>query len=349
MDESLIRKYIDKTASQSEKEQVLEWASLSAENKRELIEAINLYVSDNMPQDEVSDAKYLEFEHYMRGYNASEAKERHAKRINIFAWCSAAAVILFLVGWNLFLANEAKSGPNAADSITVAENMVANLSGNMRELYTDKGVKARIILPDSSEVWLNSDTKIEYPEFFDKSSRQVKLSGEAYFNVKSDSSWPMIITTPQGFQVKVTGTSFNLKAHEDDHIAKATLYSGKISLLYKDAEDNVVEEVIKPNESVDIVAGKVHSKVTDDIEKIEAASVWKAGKIYFEDTPIKEALKVLNRWHGSEFVVQSADVLDYRITANFENESIVQIMELIKLTTYIDYSIDGNKITLKKR
>ena len=82
---------------------------------------------------------------------------------------------------------------------------------------------------------------------------------------------------------------------------------------------------------------------------MEAASLWKMGKIHFDSTPVSEAIKILNRWHGTQFTVNNPEILDYEITGNFENESIVQILELIKLTTYIDYTIDGKNIVLTKR
>lgn len=348
MDKDLILKYVNKTASEKEKAKVLRWAAESMENEKALIEMMNTWVSEHMPQEEADDAKYQEFGYYLHGYNASAAKNSKYHRINVIGWSVAVAAILLLLCWNLFLANTTKTiETTPAVTHQLAENITP--ANHIRTLYTDKGVKARITLPDSSTVWLNSDTRIEYPEVFDKHIRNIKLSGEAYFEVKSDSLSPMIITTSKGFQVKVTGTTFNIKAYDDDEIAQTTLYSGSISLLYKNNQNVVVEKNLKPRQSVDLSNGNTYLKANPSPEELEVASMWKMGKIYFDSTPLGEAIKILNRWHGSQFIVKDAEILDYEITANFENESIVQIMELIKLTTLIDYSISSNKITLIKR
>ena len=348
MDKDLILKYVNKTASETEKAKILRWASESMENEKALIEMMNTWVSEHMPQEETDDTKYQEFCHYLHGYNASAAKNSKYHRINIIGWSVAAAVILILLCWNIFMSNIVRN----TDTLPIAQDQLAEEitpSNHIRTLYTEKGVKARITLPDSSTVWLNSDTKIEYPEVFDKYSRNVTLSGEAYFEVKSDSLSPMIITTSKGFQVKVTGTTFNIKAYDNDIVAQATLYSGSISLLYKNNQNIIVEKNLKPNQSVDLANGNTYLKTNPSPEELEVACIWKMGKIYFDSTPLGEAIKILNRWHGTQFIVKDPEILDYKITANFENESIVQILELIKLTTFIDYSISGNKITLIKR
>ena len=347
MDKDLIIKYISKTATKEEAQQVLEWANLEKENETLLAEMMNKWVADHMPENEADDRKYEEFLLYRKGYDSSSEKFRKRTRINIFAWSIAAAVILFLLGWNIFLTGH--KGETESISSTMALATPQDPASNMRTLYTDKGVKAQIMLPDSSMVWLNSDTRIEYPEVFDKAERKVKLSGEAYFEVKSDSLHPMIITTDKGFQIKVTGTSFNVKAYNDDNVARTTLYSGSISLLYKGAGNTVIEKKMRPNQCVDLYDEKIRITKNATEEQLESASIWKAGRIHFESTPLSEAIKTLNRWHGTQFKIENPEVLEYRITANFENESIVQIMELIKMTTYIDYSISGKEIIITKR
>lgn len=347
MDKNLIIKYINKTASQEEIQKVLEWASISKENETLLVEMMNRWVADHMPHTEADDTKYDEFRHYLNGYNSSAAQNRRSGRLSSYAWISAAAIIVLLVAWNIFLMQ--RMG-NQANIKLAEQNMIESVPANhIRTIYTEKGVKAKIMLPDSSSVWLNSDTKIEYPELFNTQTREVRLSGEAYFEVKADSLHPMIITTGKGFKVKVTGTAFNIKAYEDDETAKTTLYSGSISLLYRGNGNKLIEKTLQPYQSVDLSDKKISINNNATEEQMENASIWKVGKIHFESTPISEVIKILNRWHGTQFTVTDQDILKYRITANFENESIVQILELIKMTTFIDYSISGKNITLTKR
>ena len=251
MDKDLILKYINKTASDLEKEKVLKWASESMENEKTLVEMMNVWVAEHMPHDEADDSKFQEFGYYLRGYNTSAAKARQNKLIKIFGWSGAAAIIVALLSWNIFLTQtisvEKLEKENAKLALNTAVETDIPAPVPTRTMYTNKGVKACITLPDSSIVWLNSDTRIEYPEVFSGLTREVKLSGEAYFNVKRDPEHPMIITTNKGFKVKVTGTSFNIKAYENDEIAQTTLYSGSISLLYKNKHNNTIEKNLKPN------------------------------------------------------------------------------------------------------
>ncbi|MBR4883175.1 MAG: FecR domain-containing protein [Bacteroidales bacterium] len=354
MDKNLILKYVNKTASEQEKAKVLKWAAESMENEKKLVEMMNVWVADHMPQDKADDEKFQEFGYYLRGYNASVAKNRQNRIMKVTGWCSAAAVIIALLTWNIFLTHSAAdNNPASPDSSSIAQvtETAQDIRADIpvRTLYTNKGVKACITLPDSSVVWLNSDTRIEYPEVFSGKAREVKLSGEAYFDVKKNPEWPMVITTNKGFQVKVTGTSFNIKAYDNDEVAKTTLYSGSISLLYKNRHNATVEKSLKPNQSVDLVDGKAYTNTNATPDQMEAASLWKMGKIHFDSTPVSEAIKILNRWHGTHFIVKNPEILDYQITGNFENESIVQILELIKLTSYIDYTIEGKNIILTKR
>ena len=360
MDKDLIIKYINKSASKEERQRVLEWASQSKEHETLLTEMMNTWVAEHMPQEEASDAKYNEFIMYRRGYNSSTLQFKKRARINIFALTAAAAVIIFMFCWNLILMQQYKGDDKATLAITETQHghteSIQAIAHNtrkpatdMRSLYTNKGVKAQIMLPDSSVVWLNSDTRIEYPETFNDNVREVKLSGEAYFEVRTDSLCPMIITTEKGFKVKVTGTSFNIKAYENDDVASTTLYTGSISLLYNGTNNKLVEKKIRPNQSVNLSAKKIDIKTAATVEQIKNASIWKAGRIHFDATPISEVIKILNRWHGSQFSVTDPEILNYKITADFENESIIQIMDLIKMTTYIDYSISGKHIKLSKR
>jgi ferric-dicitrate binding protein FerR (iron transport regulator) len=78
-------------------------------------------------------------------------------------------------------------------------------------------------------------------------------------------------------------------------------------------------------------------------------SEWKDGQLVFNETPMSEVIRMLERWHGVSIKVADPDILDYKFTARFESESIVQILDFVKMTTFIDYTVQGNKVVLKKR
>lgn len=209
-------------------------------------------------------------------------------------------------------------------------------------IYTEKGVKSVVELPDGSTVQLNSDTKITYPDTFIGDTREVLLSGEAYFRVKGDSSRPMIVNTVKGFQIKVLGTEFNVKSYENDDFSSTTLYNGSIHLITPTSETKIV-----PHEQVMINKKNQITRLKPVI--LEDTRAWTQGRLVFDETPISEVVKMLERWHGVTVQVKDPVILNYKITAEFKSESIYQIMYIIKSCSLIDYTISENTVVMTSR
>lgn len=115
----------------------------------------------------------------------------------------------------------------------------------MIEVSVAYGEQKRLILPDSSEVWLNAGSTILYPETFAKDKRLVMLDGEAYFSVKKDTASPFIVEASQ-LSVKVLGTRFNVKAYPNDEKITTTLTSGKVEVSVQSQPPHI----LKPNEQL---------------------------------------------------------------------------------------------------
>ena len=197
-------------------------------------------------------------------------------------------------------------------------------------------------------MWLNSDSKLFYPETFDGRNRDVALSGEGFFEVRRDSLRPMIVSTTRGFKLEVLGTTFNLKSYDNDDIAEATLYSGNVNLIMMDGNGDVkMRQILSPNQTVTIDRNMNSSLVKHGDQSI--LSAWKEGRIIFDNTPMSEVVKILNRWHGVEFEIRDPEILDDKMTARFNSESVVQTMDLFKLTSDIDYEIKDKTVIVKKR
>lgn len=350
MRKSILIKYVGGELSPQEELEVLEWADRDEANGIYLARLKNIWISQHIPQGKASASEVEKIMHIIR--------EPHLKkpvpdagggyRIKKWVFWSAAAVVILLFGTGIWLTDFGGGGPQ--------KDLLANLPvlsyknfETSKVLYTPKGVKAKLVLPDSSEVWLNSDTRIEYPDKFDSLVRSVTLSGEAYFSVVKNPDRPMIVRTSKGFSLQVLGTEFNIKAYDNDDKAQATLYSGEINLL-REIGNRIVTTSVTPFQTVVIqtnVPGRNVTKVMKEHPKDEAA--WKDGIIIFDSTPVSEVIKILERWHGVRFVVRDKEVLNYKITATFNSESIVQIMDLIQLTSLVNYKIDNSTVTLQKK
>ncbi len=337
-------KFYKGEATEREMDEIIAWVKRSPENRRYFAEQKQLYtafqtadinVEKIVPDGDAGSDSY------------QKRQTLRFRRIAVRAIAIAAAcAAFFTIG---FFVNEIKSGKVVGDGVRVfADGGVV-----MHELYTEKGVKGFLILPDSTKVWLNSDSRITYPEVFSKRTRDVRISGEAYFEVVKDSLHPMIVSTDRNFSIEVLGTSFNIKSYDNDEKVETTLYTGIIKAHFKNKDNSKVETLtLKPNESFSYADNDV-TGVSDsnnkpfNYEKPERQKAWKDGTLIFDNTSMTEVIKMLERWHGTKFIVLNDKVYNYKLSAEFSSESVVQTLEIMKLIMPIDYSYSNNTVTLK--
>ena len=209
------------------------------------------------------------------------------------------------------------------------------------ELNTPMGAKMNFELPDGSKVWLNDGSKIKYPTRFTGSQREVLLEGEAFFEVAKNEKLPFILKNKSA-TVKVTGTSFNIRAYPDEQLYEATLNSGSIEL---EIPETGVKEghkmVMKPGEQIRLntQTGKYEAKKVD----AEAFNAWINGKLLFRDAPLDEVMRKLERWYNADIVINSPELKNILITGTFQEEKLSQAMELLSFATPIKYSISNRK------
>lgn len=207
-----------------------------------------------------------------------------------------------------------------------------------RTYMVNNGVKGRVMLPDSTMVYLNSGSVLEISDDFE-SQRRVTLNGEGYFDVKADKSSPFYILTPKGVIVKVTGTEFNLCCYQDQGDVKLSLVSGSVEVQHGD--DTIYK--VTEKEEITIFQGNVLKSATD---KTEESVAWTKGKLVFDDTPMTEVIRRLERWYGVEISVEDMRIYNSSFTGEFHSESLAQILELINITSDIKYHINDNKVKL---
>ena len=323
--QTLVR-FIAGETTDDEAAEVLRWINASDANRSYFCELKNTWVVASMPSGNATSAQMAELR--SQGYYK---KPRSIKR---FIPAVAAAAIIPLLALNLYLMLFQKK--DVGQLIQHASKVTYS---------TNKGVKGMVTLPDGSRVWLNSDSRISFPERFSGKTREVLFSGEGFFDVKKNPDMPMVVSTQKGIKVRVTGTEFNLASYNNDEMLKATLYEGKIALITKDKTSGKEKTYdVKPLETATIYAtNTVYLKPTADTV---TCSAWRNGNIIFENEVMPEVLKKLERWHGVEFVIKDKRILSYSFTAKFKSESIVQIMEILSFCSPIAYSIKENVVTL---
>lgn len=216
------------------------------------------------------------------------------------------------------------------------------------EVIVPFGESAEIILSDNTHVWLNSGAKLKYPSQFLSDQRVVQLEGEAYFEVESNENRQFKVITPK-LNINVLGTSFNVAAFEDSRLVNVALVEGKVNLENKQGS---LLATMAPRElaSYDITSNKL------EISKVNTAfyTSWKEGTINFKDERLEEIAKKLERWFNVQVVFDHESVKQMKFTGSvLKNKPIEQILEILKYTSGIDYSIDiksdeKNIIRLKK-
>ena len=355
MDDHILIDYISGSADEQTSSLVEGWIMQSEENMRHFAKVKDAYIYSTMPNIPATDVQMR-----MARQIVHKEKRRGQQRRLHYLTLGAAAVLALALITNAFIMLFGLPGPDRYgilgrsdtsgvdveqalpfDRIAMSEYPVAYT----QTIYTNKGTKGEVILPDSSVVKLNSDSRIVFPNKFHGSTREVFVTGEAFFKVKSNPDTPMVVNTSKGLMVKVRGTEFNLRAYENESITRTTLYSGKVDILAKKAEGNhVVIAELNPNESYVTRTKEKSLKVLNaDTVKISA---WCKGLLVFDNAPMDDVIKELERWHGARVTVKNENIFKYCFTAKFKQESLVQVLESIKFCTGISYTLDGNDVVL---
>lgn len=359
MNKKLLIKNIQGATTEDEQQEVIEWINRDEKNKSYYITLMNLIVSMDMMTEKhhiYSEKIIAQKLQDLKGQIFSKENsdtftqpQTKDKKTKYFFYVAIAASLLLLVSLTLNLYQFKTKAPKPQISSVVEKPRQEVIN----TFYTEKGVKGKIILEDSTIVWLNSDSKIIYPQHFSSDSRNIKFEGEGFFEVAKNANWPMIITTAKGMTVKVLGTKFHIKSYNNDESEEATLFSGKIQLA-KEVKDRGGKTELRtiemiPNEIVIFNKNSV-KLISHDVDTTKKVA-WKRGELLFEDTPMSEVIKMLERWHGAKIIVMDNSVLKHRYTASFDSESLVQILELLKFTSPVDYNynIVNNTVYLKTR
>lgn len=205
-------------------------------------------------------------------------------------------------------------------------------------LTTPKGGKFRIILPDGTKVWMNSASSLTYPTLFTGATRNVSLSGEAYFEVARNSRQPFKVAV-QDLEVAVTGTAFNINGYTDEDGILTTLVEGGVLVSRKG-----VKKMLTPGEQA--IAGKTNELLTIGHPDIRQVLSWKEGFFIFDGKLKSEILRELSRWYDIDIEDNSA-----KGNATFSgvinrNISLEELLELLRESKVLNGTIKGRKLTI---
>jgi ferric-dicitrate binding protein FerR (iron transport regulator) len=196
--------------------------------------------------------------------------------------------------------------------------------------------KLSVKLPDSSKVWLNKGSKLAYDPDFDDEEREVRLEGEAFFEVSPNPQRPFIVQTKRT-RTTALGTSFNIRAYTPEDHVELAVASGKAAFA---SSDQKTEKQVTAGYTATL------DSQTQGIAELPVqggnAWAWKSGSLVFNATPLEQVLQDLERYYGIKLQLQSADLVKCRFTASFQDTDLDIVLQVLKATLQLDYQTQDN-------
>ncbi len=308
--ETLLPLYFEGKLADAQAQAVEAWIGASPDNRAVAEDMADIYLS--------SDALYV-IEH-------TDADEAYARVMGRYRSCQ----------WKKVLQKAEKLAAVLFIPLLLATLVQLYLDLRIQKVpvlsfATSPGMTAKLTLPDGTEVTLNSDTRIAYPEKFSGKTRDVSLSGEAYFAVAKDSRHPFVVSTPYQARVKVYGTRFNVDATPGEGQMAAALEEGSVALSYLSPDGKWQEEKIEPGKQITYLPSSRKAMVSN--AELDVVTSWKDGLLIFRNTPVKEVLHILSKRYGVAFNVRNKKVYGNSFTGTLSRQRLDRVLEILTLTS----------------
>jgi len=310
-------------ANEDQLRQIQEWLDLSPDHPVILAEILNTWsVTKNKTEFYQPDLS-VNWQKLMNKINYQPQKT--ATHEIYLRWVAAAAVLVmvFLAGMGL---GDGFFKPTSKISYT--------------RIIAPEGNKTQIVLPDSTYVWLNSGSELQYSSEYTAQNRQVSMKGECFFDVVKDAAHPFVVRGSK-FQVKVFGTRFNVNEDNTNDLADVTLVSGKVQVL---SLNNQPISELNPGQQLVCNQGEYHLQKAENLESLTA---WLNNMLIFENQPFEDVIHYLEKWYGVKIHLDRTLYYSHNYTFKVKTESLREVLELISVITPIEYRIEGEQITIK--
>jgi ferric-dicitrate binding protein FerR (iron transport regulator) len=259
-------------------------------------------------------------------FRVIETLRQHTRRKQYHLyWLRAASIIalLFLFSWGTYL-YLTRNNTALPDMIVMA----------------DSGQKTHLRLPDGSEVWLNSLSTLSYPPDFGIKNRTVRLTGEGYFEITTDKTKAFSVETEE-VNIVVHGTKFNIIAHHGTLQTSVFLIEGSVTVETKEHE---LLTRLKPNQTLKIDNASLQFELID--EDTSLAALWSENKCRVENVSAEEMFRKIGYWYGLNIRLENNNK-DHRYGFTIKEESFREFLELINELTPLEYSINGEEVTIR--
>ena len=304
----LARKFFEGTASDEEKQLLHEW--------------YDRLIGDESPQNIATGAPEgaAEIRDRMHANLKNRQQQPPVKHFGwvrrLTTWSSAAAAVV-VIGFLLWT-NERKPAP--ADS---------------RLVQAPLGKTLKVNLPDGSHIWLNAGSALSYPIAFKGKTREVVLrEGQAFFDISRDTTRPFIVHA-KTLDITVLGTSFDVKAYQNDPDIKVTVKTGKVGVKVRDKPGQPALMLLPAEQAV--VAEKAQKIQVNEISK-PAIAPWKDNRMVFEDELLVEVLHALERKYNQHIVIENATLSSEKISLTLDDQPMADVLKVLGFSKNFNYS-----------
>jgi transmembrane sensor len=345
----LIAKYLSGECTLQEINEVESWMVADTEN-RELIEVLKIAWNTSEPDIQTSDTHYLwqqfsEKADHISGLSQSpintlqrSASETERKTFSVFfiqnpVWRYAAVFLVFFLATLYFFTGD----------ITTLLGIKSTAA--LKTVSVENARRERVILSDGTIVTLDAGSQFRYPEKFNGNTREVYLTGEAYFEVTSHPEKPFTVFANQA-AIEVLGTKFNVRAWQPEQRVIVTVAEGKV-LFYPEQDKSQHSVTLNQGFSSSMrQAGLPTPPRRIDIQK---STGWMNNEVYFEDTPLVEILSQLERWYDVTFETRDSILINDRLTVYLADKPLENHLVLLGELADADFVGKGRHYQLIPR
>ncbi len=325
MDYSKIIRYLKDEVSEEEINEIIDWKS-NPKNQLKFDEIKQIWETSKKTNQVFHPSTQKAWESVNSSIKVKGKEKSVIKRFYPYAAIAAGFLLIFTIAW--FLKINLRSDQNIPEQAWITVNTIEEIT--------------KIDLSDGTQIWLNKNSSITYPELFNKTNREVKLNGEAFFEVAHNKEKPFKVYTELSV-TQVLGTSFNISTKNQSNKTEINVISGKVA--FSDSKNTNRNLVLTKNEKAVITASNLIKHKIDPNMNFLA---WKTKTLRFNQTPLNKVCNYLSEYYDQEILLENKNMEGLELTASFHEQSLEDVLDVINLTLDTKYEIKDSSIILKQ-
>ncbi|WP_138993331.1 FecR family protein [Larkinella sp. C7] len=331
----LLDKYLRNQCTEQEKEWVEAWyASLRG----------NPDYIDSLPEPEQQNLQQETFLSIQNQLNQAEKPVAKTFSLGLGWLTGLAASIVLVIGFYFIYYYSARQQRSVSEPTALAHQATKNNRQRTIHFVNHEARPVKHQLPDRSSVWMHPGASIAYPEKFSADQRLVTFAGEGFFDVRKDPARPFRIQSGE-MQIKVLGTSFNVKAPATHPVFQISVVTGRVQVSAPDHQQNEQQVILKPQQQA--IFETASKRLVSSAIPVQARKpIYEPVTVTFADTPLDQVVKKLEKRFAIQIRLVNPKAASCLFSADFENQPLPLILEMLCTALEATYTMTGNVILL---